>query len=103
MLSNMLIGEHMEYLSSDSVEKPETIDNHHFNSITLPNHSIKLKVESPIMFLRNLDRSVGLCNDTKLIVAELAKHVIVAKIISRKNIGNKVSIPKMSTSPSQSP
>ena len=87
-----MIGEHIEYLSSDSVEKSETIDSYHFSSLTtkflnslitsgLPNHSIKLKVGSPIMLLRNLDQSEGLCNRTRLIVTRLANHVIVAKII----------------------
>jgi len=104
----------MEYLSSDSVEKSETIDSCHFSSLTteflnslttsgLPNHSIKLKVGSPIMLLRNLDQSEGLCNWTRLIVTRLTNHVIAAEIISGKNIGNKVYIPKISMSPSQSP
>ncbi|KAH1246655.1 ATP-dependent DNA helicase PIF1 [Glycine max] len=100
LISNIVIGEHIEYLSSDSVEKSETIDSYHFSSLTtkflnslitsgLPNHSIKLKVGSPIMLLRNLDQSEGLCNRTRLIVTRLANHVIVAKIIFGKNIGNK--------------
>lgn len=55
------------------------------------------------MLLRNLDQSEGLCNGTRLIVTQLANHVLEAKIISGKNIGNKVYIPRMSMSPSQSP
>ena len=55
------------------------------------------------MLLRNLDQTQGLCNDTRLIVTKLAKHVIAADIISGKNIGQNVYIPRMSMSPSQSP
>uniref|UniRef100_A0A0R0HRF0 ATP-dependent DNA helicase n=1 Tax=Glycine max TaxID=3847 RepID=A0A0R0HRF0_SOYBN len=76
------------------------------NSLTtsdLLNHNIKIKIGSPIMLLRNLDQSQGLCNGTRLIVTRLAKHVIVADIISSKNIGQNVYIPRMSMSPSQSP
>uniref|UniRef100_A0A0R0EHY4 ATP-dependent DNA helicase n=1 Tax=Glycine max TaxID=3847 RepID=A0A0R0EHY4_SOYBN len=107
-------SEQMEYLSSNYIEKSETINSWHFQSITteflnslntsgLPNHRIKLKIGSPIMLLRNLDQTQGLCNGTRLIVTRLAKHVIAAKIISGKNLGDNVYIPRMSMSPSQSP
>ncbi|XP_058733685.1 uncharacterized protein LOC131605332 [Vicia villosa] len=69
----------------------------------LPNHRIKLKVGTPIMLMRNLDQSDGLCNGTRLIVTRLASHVSEAKIISGKNIGNLFYIPRMSMSPSESP
>ena len=109
-----IIGEQMEYLSSDYIEKSEIIDSWHFQSITteflnslntsgLPNHRIKLKIDSPIMLLRNLDQTQGLCNGTRLVVIRLAKHVIAAEIISGKNLGHNVYIPRMSMSPSQSP
>ena len=76
------------------------------NSLTtysLPNHSIKIKIGSLIMLLRNLDQTQGLCNDTRLIVTRLAKHMIATDIISGKNIGQNVYIPRMYMSPSQSP
>ncbi|KAH1127282.1 hypothetical protein GYH30_016021 [Glycine max] len=109
-----IIGDHMEYLSSDFIDKSETSENSYFQSITteflnslktsgLPTHSIKLKIGSPIMLLRNLDQNQGLCNDTRLEVTKMAKHVIAAEIISGKNIGTTVYIPRMSMSPSQSP
>ncbi|KAF1881842.1 hypothetical protein Lal_00042555 [Lupinus albus] len=69
----------------------------------LPNHKIKLKVGTPIMLLRNLDQSEGLCNDTMLVVTKMANHVIAAKIMSGKNIGNVTYIPRLSMSPSQCP
>ena len=104
----------MEYLSVEYVDKSETLESSHFRSLTteflnslttsgLPNHSIKIKIGSPIMLLRNLDQTQGLCNGTRLIVTRLAKHVIAADIISGKNIGQNVYIPRMSMSPSQSP
>uniref|UniRef100_A0A0R0IRC7 ATP-dependent DNA helicase n=1 Tax=Glycine max TaxID=3847 RepID=A0A0R0IRC7_SOYBN len=111
---SLIPGEQMECLSSDYIEKSETIDSWHFQSITteflnsintfgLPNHCIKLKIDSPIMLLRNLDQMHGLCNGTRLVVTRLAKHVIAAEIISGKNLGHNVYIPRMSMSPSQSP
>jgi ATP-dependent DNA helicase PIF1 len=55
------------------------------------------------MLLRNLDQSEGLCNGTRLIVTKLADHVIGAKIISGKNIGTVIYIPRIPISPSESP
>ncbi|KAG4912134.1 hypothetical protein JHK84_052605 [Glycine max] len=55
------------------------------------------------MLLRNLDQTQGLCNGTRLIITRLAKHVIAAEIISGKNSGHMVYIPRMSMSPPQSP
>ncbi|KAH1189293.1 ATP-dependent DNA helicase PIF1 [Glycine max] len=109
-----IIGDHMEYLSSDSVDKSETNEDSYFQSITtkflnslntsgLPTHSIKLKIGSPIMLLRNLDQNQGLCNGIRLVVTKMTKHVIAAEIISGKNIDLAVYIPRMSMSPSQSP
>ncbi|KAL5141385.1 ATP-dependent DNA helicase PIF1 [Glycine soja] len=110
----MILGEQMEYLSSDSVDKSETIESCHLRSLTtefmnslttfgLPNHCLKLKIGTPIMLLRNLDQTQGLCNGTRLIITRLAKHVIAADIISGTNIRDHVYIPRMSMSPSQSP
>jgi len=109
-----MIGQHMEYLSYDVGDKSKSIDSFYFQSITieflnslttssLASHSIKLKIGCPIMLLRNLDQTQGLCNGTRLIVTKLAKHVIAAEIISGKNLGHNVYIPRMSMSPSQSP
>lgn len=55
------------------------------------------------MLLRNLDQYEGLCNGTRLTVTRLANHVIEAKIISDKNIGNIIYIPTIFMSHSQSP
>ncbi|KAF1870416.1 hypothetical protein Lal_00003622 [Lupinus albus] len=67
----------------------------------IPNHKIKLKVGTPIMLLRNLDQSEGLCNGTRLVVTKMTNHVLEAKIMSGKNVGNIIFIPGMSMSPSQ--
>jgi len=55
------------------------------------------------MLLRNLDQAEGLCNGTRLTITRLGNHVIEAKIITGKNIGNLVYIPRMSMSSSESP
>ncbi|KAF1887764.1 hypothetical protein Lal_00023772 [Lupinus albus] len=70
--------------------------------LSLPNHKIKLKIGTPIMLLRNLDQTEGLCNGTKMIVNRLANHVIEAKVMTEKNVGKIFYIPRMNLSPSHS-
>lgn len=91
---------------SDNVDN-NRVDNVHsskyLNTISsprLPNHLLKLKVGVPVMLLRNIDQSAGLCNGTRMIITKLGKYVIEGKIISGTNIGNKVYIPRLSLIPS---
>ncbi|XP_019151940.1 PREDICTED: uncharacterized protein LOC109148659 [Ipomoea nil] len=102
---------HMSYYSSDAVCKANG-DNGIFgdvhtpeflNSIRvsgLPNHTLSLKIGSPVMLMRNIDHSLGLCNGTRLIITKLADHVIEGEILTGPNKGTKVLIPRMSMAPS---
>ena len=50
----------------------------------------------PIMLLRNLNQSSGLCNGTRLVITQLYDKIIEAKILAGSNIGHKVFIPRIS-------
>ena len=89
MLIGQLLGEDKIYLSFDSICIHE--DNFEmlaelyiieiFNFIKgsgSPYHRIRLKVESYVILLRNIDKSLGLYNGIRLIVSRLDKHVIEA-------------------------
>ncbi len=54
----------------------------------------------PILLLRNLNQSTGLCNGTKLIVKRLGQRVLEAEIITGNNVGERVFIPRIIMSPS---
>lgn len=103
---SMIPGVKRVYLSSDSVFKSELrsggdgeiISVDFLNSLRcsgMPSHELVLKEGVPIVLLRNIDQKSGLCNGTRLVVVRLGSHVIEAEIISGRNIGNKVFIPRM--------
>jgi ATP-dependent DNA helicase PIF1 len=107
-------GEEKEYLSSNSVDRSDANDPGIFEVMTpeflsslrtsgLPNHRLHLKVGTPIMLMRNLDQSEGLCNGTRMMVTRLEQHVLQAKTMSGKDEGKIMYIPRMTCSPSQSP
>ena len=88
----MLPGEAHIYRSSDTfyessdhpdiddINPPEIL--HGLNISGLPNHEIHLKVGTPVVLLRNLDPSLGLCNGTRLIIEQLGQKVLQARIIT---------------------
>ncbi|XP_031106279.1 uncharacterized protein LOC116010925 [Ipomoea triloba] len=65
----------------------------------IPNHALTLKVGSPVMLLRNIDHSIGLCNSTRLIITRVSDNVVEAKIVTDNNAGQIVLIPRMSMTP----
>lgn len=109
---SQLPGEERTYLSSDAISVEEGNFGIHemystefLNTIKcggLPNHSIRLKVGAPVMLLRNIDQSSGLCNGTRLVVKHLGDRIIEAIVVSGSNLGNKVFIPRMTLTPSDS-
>ncbi|XP_058775057.1 uncharacterized protein LOC131649304 [Vicia villosa] len=111
---DLMPGEIKDYYSSNSVDKSEIHDTNVVDILTpeflsslstsgLPNHHIKLKVGTPVMLMRNIDQSEGLCNGTRVMITKMANHVLEAKVMAGKGVGNTVYIPRMDMSPSQSP
>nr|GEZ78541.1 DNA helicase [Tanacetum cinerariifolium] len=89
----LLNQEQRVYLSSDEATphgndggKTELLyPNKYLNSLKfagLPPHKLELKVGAPIILLRNLNLTGGLCNGTRMIVTQLLSKVIEALIIT---------------------
>ncbi len=85
-------------VSMDSLYPVEFLNTLRFSRITY--HELQLKVGVPILLLRNLNQSIGLCNGTRFIVKKLGQRVIEMKIITRNNVGKRVFIRCIIMSPS---
>ncbi|XP_061364451.1 uncharacterized protein LOC133307903 [Gastrolobium bilobum] len=110
-LMAVIPGEERTFLSSDKVLKqdgnssleddeisPDILNT--FSCSGIPDHKLTLKVKVPVMLLRNIDQSRGLCNGTRLLITKLENHVVEAIVLTGNKIGDTVLIPRMTISPS---
>jgi ATP-dependent DNA helicase PIF1 len=73
-------------LEEDEQDATTLLPEEFLNTLTpqgLPPHKLSLKVGCPILLLRNLNKSMGLANGTRLIVTELRQHTIKAQIVTQ--------------------
>ncbi|XP_013657903.1 ATP-dependent DNA helicase pif1-like [Brassica napus] len=61
----------------------------------LPSHKLTLKFGAPIMLLRNINQTKGLCNGTRMILTHIGERVLKADIITGSHIGNEVLTPRI--------
>ena len=66
----------------------------------LPLARLALKPGCPLMLLRNLDPSNGLCNGTRMILLQIRPRVLVCRILGGKHAGQQVFIPRIAIKPS---
>jgi ATP-dependent exoDNAse (exonuclease V) alpha subunit len=98
-------GEEKVYYSFDSVEEDPYgyYPQEFLNSLTpngLPPHMLKLKINCPIILLRNIDPANGLCNGTRLVVRGFQKNAIDAEIVLGQHSGTRVFLPRIPLCPS---
>ncbi|GJY72845.1 DNA helicase [Tanacetum coccineum] len=104
---DMVSGESTTYISNDEATPTENdgaetemlYPVEHLNTLNLPGfppHELKLKVGAPVMLLRNVNLTGGLCNGTRMIVTQLMTKLIEVQIITGTRIGEKVFIHRIS-------
>ena len=64
----------------------------------LPLAELRLKVGAPVMLLRNLFPSQGLCNGTRLMITRIGRHCLEAKILNAQDNGPLCLIPRITLS-----
>jgi ATP-dependent DNA helicase PIF1 len=102
----MIPGDEVQYLSCDVISKSaEHIPDFDvlyptkfLNSICVngfPNHKLVLKKGVIVMLLRNLNQTMGLCNGTRLLVAELGQRMLRCIVLTGCKVGTKVFLPRI--------
>ena len=111
MILQKFPGEKRVMMSSDSVQLENQALNgyqpypaEYLNSLNasgLPLAKLALKVGAPVMLLRNLDPSKGLCNGTRMIVTDVRPRVLCCRIITgdERFSGKTVMIPRIELEP----
>ncbi|KAG7952067.1 hypothetical protein I3843_12G040700 [Carya illinoinensis] len=103
-INNLLIqrfpGEMKQYYSFDETidASEQAVMEDFLNTLTpngFPPHQLLLKQNCPIMLLRNINPSEGLCNGTRLICRNFDHNVIHAEIAIGHHSGKKVFIPRI--------
>ena len=99
-------GDEVIYHSFDSAEDdPYGYYAHEFlNGLTpngLPPHALKLKLNCPVILLRNIDPANGLCNGTRLVVRGFERNTIDAEIVIGQHAGRRVFLPRIPLCPSE--
>ncbi|OWZ20553.1 Helitron helicase [Phytophthora megakarya] len=101
MVAERLTGDTKEYLSVERLERvadPNMFEQEFLKSLNfsgIPPDRIVLKVETPIIMIRNLNSDVGMCNGTRLRVVSLREGSIEATIMSGPFKGKTVFIPRI--------
>ena len=68
-------------------------------------HVLELKTHVPVILLRNLDTSIGLCNGTRPVVVALHNRFVEARIVTGLpvNVGTVVAVPRINFTSDEMP
>jgi len=95
----------MESADAFDVENENTGIPHEYlttlNPPGLPPHTLILKKGMPLILLRNLNPSEGLCNGTKLCLRSIHNYIIEVEIISGQHTGRVVFVPRILLKPNE--
>lgn len=105
-------GEEHVYFSADQLIHEEGADGalepipveflRSVNAQSLPPGELPIKIGCPLILLRNLSPSHGLCNGTRMVVTRMSSRVLEVRIIGGDHGGELAFIPRIALIPSNS-
>lgn len=98
-----LPGNDVECCSIDELIRNSATDHHRhsveeLNSVDVPGfppHRLKLKRNTVVMMLRNLQPSQGLVNGTRLLILDIKRHVLLCRILNGSHAGECRELPRV--------
>ena len=101
-------GLEITYHSADTIEddnnhEPQEIPQELLHGLDLPSlplFELKIKIGCPLILLRNLDPTKGLCNGTRMILLAAYHRILEVLIIGGDHHGEKAFIPRIILKPS---
>jgi len=107
-------GEEQTYYSADRVIRETGVDGSHeqpipvefLRAITgsgLPPGELTVKVGCPLILLRNLAPSQGLCNGSRMVITQMTDRVLKVVLIGGDHHGESAFIPRITLNPPESP
>lgn len=105
-LLNRFPGEEFTLLGFDTVAEGGNAHDYpveYLNSFAIPGlplAHLKVKKGCPLMLLRNMDQTNGLCNGTRMVLLDVRPRVLQCRVLGGKHAGKVVFIPRISLQPS---
>ena len=110
---NMMPGDAESFLSADSVVDEAGADDGTYgshipseflrtlNPSNLPPGDLQLKLGCPLILLRNLCPTTGLCNGTRMVLVRMSRRILEVKLIGGEHNGQLALIPRITLSPTE--
>jgi hypothetical protein len=113
-LLDKMNGDAKTYYSADQILHESGADDHNhllptpeflrsIKSASLPPGELKLKIGCPLILLRNLSPSIGLCNGSRMILIGMSERVLQVRLIGGDKDGQLALIPRISLIPTSTP
>jgi hypothetical protein len=113
-LLDRMCGDVRTYYSADEILHEPGADNESHlpltpeflrsvNSTSLPPGELKIKIGCPLILLRNLSPSNGLCNGSRMIVIGMSERVLQVRLLGGDHNGQVALIPRISLIPTSTP